>query len=83
MLALVLYVPLVRDLFRFSRLHQMDLVICSIKGVFRVLWFEGAKDIRPHSCRPWHLRALGRRLSGISPTPEGFGLGGAGYPSVG
>ena len=32
MLALVLYVPLARDLFRYSRLHKMDLVICSIAG---------------------------------------------------
>jgi P-type Ca2+ transporter type 2C len=37
-LALVLYVPFARDLFRFSRLHKMDLVICSIAVVFSVLW---------------------------------------------
>lgn len=42
-LALVLYVPFARDLFRFSRLHQIDLVICSIAGVFSVLWFEALK----------------------------------------
>ncbi|MGC2184898.1 MAG: cation-translocating P-type ATPase [Terriglobales bacterium] len=42
-LALVLYVPFARDLFRFSRLHQMDLVICLIAGVFSVLWFEALK----------------------------------------
>ena len=42
-LALVLYVPFARDLFRFSRLHKMDLVICSIAGVFSVLWFEALK----------------------------------------
>jgi P-type Ca2+ transporter type 2C len=42
-LALVLYVPFARDLFRFSRLHKMDLVICSSAGVFSVLWFEALK----------------------------------------
>ena len=42
-LTLVLYVPFARDLFRFSRLHKMDLVICSIAGVFSVLWFEALK----------------------------------------
>jgi len=42
-LAFVLYIPFARDLFRFSRLHKMDLVICSIAGVFSVLWFEALK----------------------------------------
>ena len=42
-LALVLYVPFARDLFRFSRLHKVDLVICSIAGMFSVLWFEALK----------------------------------------
>jgi Ca2+-transporting ATPase len=42
-LALVLYVPFARDLFRFSRLHKTDLVICSVAGVFSVLWFEALK----------------------------------------
>jgi Ca2+-transporting ATPase len=39
-LALVLYVPFARDLFRFSRLHEMNLVICPIAGVFSALWLE-------------------------------------------
>ena len=43
MLALVLNVPFARDLFRFSRLHTIDIVICSIAGVFSVLWFEAVK----------------------------------------
>ncbi len=42
-LALVLYVPFARDLFRFSRLHSLDLVICSLAGVFSILWFEALK----------------------------------------
>ncbi|MGC2195622.1 MAG: cation-translocating P-type ATPase [Terriglobales bacterium] len=42
-LTMVLYVPFARDLFRFSRLHKMDLVLCSIAGVFSVVWFEALK----------------------------------------
>jgi P-type Ca2+ transporter type 2C len=39
-LPLILYVPFLRDLFRFSTLHPVDLAICIIGGVFSVLWFE-------------------------------------------
>ncbi len=39
-LPLILYVPLLRDLFRFSTLHPIDLGICIIGGVSSVLWFE-------------------------------------------
>lgn len=42
-LAIVLYVPLARDLFRFSRLHNVDVVICGAAGVFSVMWFEALK----------------------------------------
>jgi Ca2+-transporting ATPase len=42
-LAIVLYVPFARDLFRFSRLHNVDLVICLAAGVFSVMWFEALK----------------------------------------
>lgn len=42
-LVLVLYVPFVRDLFRFSTLHILDLVICFVAGVFSVMWFEALK----------------------------------------
>ena len=42
-LALVLYVPFARDLFRFSRLHGVDLVLCFVAGVFSVMWFEALK----------------------------------------
>ena len=38
-----LYVPFARDLFRFSTLHAIDLAICSIAGLFSVLWFEALK----------------------------------------
>ncbi len=42
-LPLILYVPFLRDLFRFSTLHPIDLAICIIGGVSSVLWFEGFK----------------------------------------
>ncbi|MDZ8051163.1 MAG: cation-translocating P-type ATPase [Aulosira sp. ZfuVER01] len=42
-LGLVLYVPLLRHLFRFSFLHFEDLVISLVSGVFSILWFEGLK----------------------------------------
>lgn len=42
-LVLVLYIPFARDLFRFSALHSLDLVICFAAGVFSVMWFEALK----------------------------------------
>lgn len=42
-LTLVNNVPFVRDLFRFSRLHTIDLAICATAGVLSVMWFEGLK----------------------------------------
>ena len=48
-LALVLYVPFARDLFRFARLHTIDLAICTIAGLFSVLWLEALKIIGPRS----------------------------------
>jgi P-type Ca2+ transporter type 2C len=47
-LAIVLYVPFARDLFRFSQLHKVDLVICSVAGVFSILWFEALKIFGRH-----------------------------------
>jgi Ca2+-transporting ATPase len=45
-LAVVLYVPLLRDLFRFSTLHPIDLAICLAAGVVSIAWFEGLKILR-------------------------------------
>jgi Ca2+-transporting ATPase len=42
-LGLILYVPLLRVLFRFSFLHPEDLAITLIAGIFSILWFEGFK----------------------------------------
>jgi P-type Ca2+ transporter type 2C len=56
-LAIVLYVPFLRDLFSFSFLHSIDLAICLIGGTISLLWFEllksfvgGASPVehRPH-----------------------------------
>ena len=42
-LGLAIYLPFARDLFRFSRLHNMDLVMCSVAGFLSVMWFEALK----------------------------------------
>ena len=42
-LGLVLYVPFLRSLFRFSALHPLDLAICLSAGVVSIMWFEGLK----------------------------------------
>lgn len=42
-LAAVLYVPYLRELFRFSPLHAVDLLICFGAGVLGVAWFEVLK----------------------------------------
>jgi Ca2+-transporting ATPase len=45
-LALVLYVPYARSIFRFSLLHPADLGICVAAAVASVLWFEVRKRLR-------------------------------------
>ncbi len=42
-LGLVLYVPFLRNLFRFSTLHPVDIAICFAAGIFSILWFEALK----------------------------------------
>uniref|UniRef100_B8HUZ0 ATPase, P-type (Transporting), HAD superfamily, subfamily IC n=1 Tax=Cyanothece sp. (strain PCC 7425 / ATCC 29141) TaxID=395961 RepID=B8HUZ0_CYAP4 len=42
-LLLILYIPVARDLFRFSFLHPSDLLISLVVGGLSVLWFEGLK----------------------------------------
>ncbi len=39
-LALVLYVPFLRNLFHFGFLHPVDLLICLIAGTVSITWFE-------------------------------------------
>jgi Ca2+-transporting ATPase len=42
-LGMVLYFPFLRDLFRFSKLHPVDLTICLGAGVLSIMWFEVLK----------------------------------------
>ena len=44
-LGLVLYVPFLRTLFHFSRLHLTDLILCLSAGLVSIFWFEGLKAI--------------------------------------
>jgi Ca2+-transporting ATPase len=50
-LGLVLYVPALRQLFRFGVLHPVDLVICLAAGVVSVAWFEAYKAIKARKDR--------------------------------
>jgi len=43
LLALVLYVPILRRLFDFAPLSPVDLAICFGAGVLGVAWFEALK----------------------------------------
>jgi Ca2+-transporting ATPase len=42
-MAFVLYLPILRHLFRFSYLHPIDLGICLTAGIFSIVWFEFLK----------------------------------------
>jgi Ca2+-transporting ATPase len=44
-LLLVLYVPVLRETFRFSRLHGDDLLLCLGAGATGILWFEVLKQV--------------------------------------
>jgi P-type Ca2+ transporter type 2C len=46
LLAVLLSVPQVRQLFGFSKLHLDDLVLCLAAGAFSIAWFEGFKMLR-------------------------------------
>ncbi|MFH1619118.1 MAG: cation-translocating P-type ATPase, partial [bacterium] len=39
-MAVALYVPFFRNLFRFSILHPPDIAICCVAGILSILWFE-------------------------------------------
>ncbi|MGB8345011.1 MAG: cation-translocating P-type ATPase, partial [Ktedonobacteraceae bacterium] len=43
---LVLYVPFLRNLFRFSILHPIDLLLCALAGAVSIAWFEALKFFR-------------------------------------
>jgi Ca2+-transporting ATPase len=44
-LGLVLLIPFLRGLFKFSALHSIDVVICLIAGTVSVVWFEILKVV--------------------------------------
>ncbi|MDH5442723.1 MAG: cation-translocating P-type ATPase [Hadesarchaea archaeon] len=46
-LALVLYVPALRDIFKLAYLHPIDIAICLGAGILSVLWFEILKMLKP------------------------------------
>ena len=48
-LLLVLYVPFLRNLFSFSFLHSIDLVICLAGGSISLIWFECLKLLNKSS----------------------------------
>lgn len=45
-LGLVLYLPFLRGLFRFSALHALDLALCLVAGAISIFWFEAFKVIK-------------------------------------
>lgn len=66
-LALVLYVPGLRELFRFAPLHPWDILYCFGAGVLSVSWFEAFKAMRRRDRRA-------ERSSGAA-APEGREVG--------
>ena len=68
-MAIVLYVPFLRDLFSFSFLHSIDLAICFGGGAISLLWFELLKSFNRCSkgeatpTRSSHLSEVNRRNS--------------------
>ena len=51
-LGLVLYIPALRALFHFSKLHRLDLALCLAFGIAGILWFEVLKVYRLRRHRP-------------------------------
>ena len=50
-LGAALYFPFLRNIFHFSTLHFIDLVICLAAGVMSILWFEGFKIMKGQTIR--------------------------------
>jgi Ca2+-transporting ATPase len=50
-LGLVLYLPFLRDLFKFDPLHPLDLWICLVAGAVSILWFEALKLVNRYRSR--------------------------------
>ncbi len=50
-MSIILFVPSVREIFRFSYLHAIDIFICIAAGIISIIWFEILKVlklIQPH-----------------------------------
>jgi P-type Ca2+ transporter type 2C len=45
-LGTVLYLPFLKELFRFDTLHATDLILCLFAGITSILWFEVFKKYR-------------------------------------
>jgi Ca2+-transporting ATPase len=45
-LAIVLNTPFLREIFRFSLIHPVDVVICVSAGILSIVWFELFKMFR-------------------------------------
>jgi Ca2+-transporting ATPase len=48
-LSLVIYLPILRELFHFSILHLNDLTICLLGAAVSLVWFEVLKFLRKNS----------------------------------
>jgi len=42
----VLYIHVLRSMFRFNVLHPVDLAICLFAGVISISWFEALKKLK-------------------------------------
>jgi Ca2+-transporting ATPase len=62
-LALVIYVPGLRDLFRFSPLHAIDIAICAVAAGVSVLWFEVFKHVSRRRLHQRMAKAVSTRVS--------------------
>ncbi|MGB8648359.1 MAG: cation-translocating P-type ATPase [Anaerolineae bacterium] len=56
-LAAVLYVPALRDLFQFSALDWIDVLICITAGTLSIAWFEGLKVLAGDRLQPRQTKA--------------------------
>jgi Ca2+-transporting ATPase len=68
-LALVLYVPFLRNLFRLAPLHAGDVLICLAGGFVSVIWFELLKAIAARSRRNL-LSESAEASAGTTPQPS-------------
>ena len=48
---LILYVPFLRNMFRFSILHPVDLLFCVLAAAMSIVWFEALKFFRKRKYR--------------------------------